>query len=73
MLIGFWPFGVASAWLGPVVIAALALGFFVGLLTTVPKHLRWRRRAYAAEKRVAELSAPAGNVHPNGVQPTILK
>ena len=73
VLIGFWPFGVVSAWLGPVVIAALALGVFVGLFTAMPKQLQWRRRARAAEKRVAELSASAGNVQPNSVQPIILK
>ncbi|MDE1905707.1 MAG: LapA family protein [Rhodospirillales bacterium] len=70
VLIGFWPFGVASAWLGPVVIAALALGFFVGLLAAMPKQFQWRRRARTAEKRLAELPVAAGN---NVAPPTVLK
>ena len=37
--IGFWPFGTASAWLGPVAVVALAIGFFVGLLVALPLSL----------------------------------
>lgn len=70
VLIGFWPFGVTSAWLGPVVVAALALGFFVGLLAALPRQFQWRRRARAAEKRLAELPVVTGN---NVATPTVLK
>lgn len=66
--IGFWPFGTASAWLGPVVVGALAAGFFVGLIMAMPRQFHWRRRARSAEKRVAELTPPAV-VNP----PTIIK
>lgn len=54
--VGFWPFGVMSAWLGPVVVVALAVGLFVGLFMALPGHWRWRRRARAAEKRLADLA-----------------
>lgn len=56
--IGFWPFGTASLWLGPVVVVALAVGFFLGHFAGLPRRLHWRRRARSAEKRVAELTAP---------------
>lgn len=64
--IGFWPFGTASAWLGPVVVAALAAGFFIGLIASMPRQFHWRRRARSAEKRVADLS-------PAVPQPPIVK
>lgn len=54
--VGFWPFGVVSAWLGPVVVIALAIGLFIGLFLALPGHWHWRRRARAAEKRLAELA-----------------
>ena len=57
--IGLWPFGMMSAWLGPVVILALAVGLFVGLFLALPGHWHWRRRARAAEKRLAELAISA--------------
>lgn len=69
--IGFWPFGSASAWLGPVAVVALAIGFFVGLLVALPRQLHWRRRARQAEKRVVELTPPAP-VAPV-TQPTIIR
>ncbi|MBU6396751.1 MAG: LapA family protein [Rhodospirillales bacterium] len=73
VLIGFWPFGTASAWLGPIVIGALALGFFIGLLVGVPKQFHWRRRARTAEKHLAELCVPPGNIQPSAAQPAVLK
>lgn len=54
--IGFWPFGVMPAWLGPIVVVALAVGLFVGLFLALPGYWHWRRRARAAEKRLAELA-----------------
>ncbi|MGE4482400.1 LapA family protein [Acidocella sp.] len=57
--IGFWPFGTVSAWLGPVAVGALAIGFFLGLVAALPRQLHWRRRARSAEKRVTDLSAQA--------------
>lgn len=56
VLIGLWPFGAMSAWLGPVVVIALAVGLFVGLFLALPGYWHWRRRARAAEKRLAELA-----------------
>ena len=71
--VGFSPFVTFSTWLGPVIIEALALGFFLGLFVAMPKQFHWRRRARIAEKRVAELSVPRASVQSGIVQPTILK
>ncbi|HQT63416.1 MAG: hypothetical protein B7Z75_10925 [Acidocella sp. 20-57-95] len=65
--VGFWPFNMfISLPFGAVVLAALLLGFFVGLLAHLPKRLGAERRAKRAEKRVAELegklAAPASNL-----------
>ncbi len=65
--VGFWPFNLAiSLPFGAVVLAALLLGFFAGLLAHLPKRLGAARRAKRAEKRVAELegklAAPASNL-----------
>jgi uncharacterized integral membrane protein len=70
--VGFWPFGTVSAWLGPVVVGALAVGFFIGLIAAMPKQFHWRRRARSAEKRVAEMTPPAAS-QPNISQPTIIR
>lgn len=57
--VGFWPFGSMSAWLGPIVVLALAVGLFIGLFLALPGYWHWRRRARAAEKRLAELAISA--------------
>lgn len=62
--VGLWPFGMMSAWLGPIVVLALAVGLFVGLFIALPGHWHWRRRARAAEKRLAEL-AISEDQHPH--------
>ena len=67
--VGFWPFGVMSAWLGPVVVVALAVGVLAGLLAALPRQFHWRRRARAAEKRLAEL-AISEDTH---THPTIIR
>lgn len=67
--IGLWPFGMMSAWLGPVVILALVVGLFIGLFVALPGHWHWRRRARAAEKRLASL-AIAEDEHSH---PTIIR
>lgn len=55
--LAMWPFGSAGVWLGPVMVAALAVGFVLGLLAHLPKHFSLRRRARNAEKRVAQLTS----------------
>lgn len=65
VLVGFWPFGVVSFWLGPVVVLALAVGLFIGLILALPGHWQWRRRARAAEKRLADLAiSETDHTHP---------
>lgn len=66
--VGFWPLGSMSAWLGPVAIVALGIGFFAGLFVAMPRQLHWRRRARNAEKRVAELTPSI-----SASAPTIIK
>ena len=54
----FWPLeGDVSLWSGPVVLAALFLGFLLGLLFHLPHRFAAHRRAKRAEKRAAELEA----------------
>jgi uncharacterized integral membrane protein len=54
--LSFWPFGVfGSAPVGGVVIAALAIGFVLGLGAHLPKRLAASRRAKRAEQRVADI------------------
>ena len=62
--LGFWPFGTVSVWLGPVMVAALAAGFVLGLLAHLPKHFSLHRRARNAEKRVAQLTAAQDSAKP---------
>ncbi len=55
---GFWPFPMVVALpLGAVILAALALGFVLGILFHLPRRLGANRRAKRAEKRNAELEA----------------
>ncbi len=54
--LAYWPFGmVLTVPVGAVVLVALAVGFFAGLLAHLPKRFGAHRRAKRAEKRVAEL------------------
>lgn len=56
--IAFWPFGPMLAMpLGAVVLVALLLGIFLGMLLHLPHRFAVTRRAKKAEKRVAELEA----------------
>lgn len=58
MLVGFWPFGfLVTLPLGAVVIAAVIIGFLLGLAAHLPKRFAAHRRATKAEKRAAELEA----------------
>jgi uncharacterized integral membrane protein len=55
---GFWPFPTLIYLpLGAVILAALALGFVLGILFHLPRRLGANRRAKRAEKRNAELEA----------------
>jgi uncharacterized integral membrane protein len=55
--LSLWPLGSVTLWLGPLLVGTLAFGFVAGLLSGLPKHFHYRRRARSAEKRVAQLSA----------------
>ena len=58
VLVGFWPFGfLVTLPLGAVVIAAVIIGFLLGLAAHLPKRFAAHRRATKAEKRAAELEA----------------
>lgn len=73
-LVGFWPFGfLVSLPLGAVVIAALVIGFLLGLAAHLPKRFAAHRRATKAEKRAAELEGRLAAVplHSESRQPTI--
>jgi uncharacterized integral membrane protein len=59
-----WPFPDVQLWLGPVLMAVLAVGFVLGLFAHMPKHFSLRRRARIAEKRVAQLTAGQDSVKP---------
>ncbi len=59
--LGLWPFPDVQVWLGPVVLAALAGGFVLGLLAHLPRHFALRRRARIAEKRVVQLTNAQGS------------
>jgi uncharacterized integral membrane protein len=64
VLLGMWPFGTATVWLGPVMVGALAVGVLLGLLAHLPTHISLRRRARNAEKRVAQLTSPQDSAKP---------
>jgi hypothetical protein len=56
--LGFWPFGLLGhIALGAVILIALALGLFAGLMLHWPHRIRARRRAVLAERRAAMLQA----------------
>jgi hypothetical protein len=56
--LGFWPFGLLGhIALGAVILIALAIGLFAGLMLHWPHRIRARRRAVLAERRAAMLQA----------------
>ena len=64
VLLGMWPFGAATVWLGPVMVGALGVGILLGLLAHLPAHITLRRRARNAEKRVAQLTNTPDSAKP---------
>lgn len=56
--VSFWPFGLlGSLALGAIVLIALAVGLFIGMMLHWPHRLRASRRARAAERQAALLKA----------------
>ncbi|WP_298284207.1 LapA family protein [Acidocella sp.] len=54
--LSLWPLGGVSVWLGPLLVGTLLFGFAAGMVAGLPKHFHYRRRARAAEKKMAQLS-----------------
>jgi uncharacterized integral membrane protein len=68
--LSFWPFGLLGRIaLGAVILIALAIGVFAGLMLHWPHRLRAKRRARLAERRAtmlqAKLDAQASMVPPS--------
>ena len=56
--VSFWPFGLlGEIALGAVILIALAVGLFAGLMLHWPYRIRAQRRARLAERRAAALQA----------------
>ena len=56
--VSFWPFGLlGEIALGAVILIALAVGVFAGLMLHWPHRIRAQRRARLAERRAAALQA----------------